>query len=49
LIRTEGPDHQRLYTVEVCLADRPIGEGQGRNKKAAEQAAASDALARMGV
>jgi ribonuclease-3 len=49
LTRTEGPDHQRLYTVEVCLADRPIGVGQGRNKKAAEQAAASEALARMGV
>lgn len=49
LIRTEGPDHQRLYTVEVRLDDRPIGVGQGRNKKAAEQAAACEALARMGA
>jgi ribonuclease III len=49
LIRTEGPDHQRLYTVEVCLAEQTIGVGQGRNKKAAEQAAAAEALAHMGV
>lgn len=49
LTRTEGPDHQRLYTVEVRLDNRTIGMGQGRNKKGAEQAAACEALARMGV
>jgi ribonuclease-3 len=49
LTRTEGPDHQRLYTVEVRLDDRTIGMGQGRNKKGAEQAAACEALARMGL
>jgi len=47
LTRTEGPDHQRLYTVEVRLDDRTIGRGQGRNKKGAEQAAACEALARL--
>lgn len=45
LTRAEGPDHQRIYSVEVRLADRPIGSGQGRSKKAAEQAAACSALA----
>lgn len=49
LTRTEGPDHQRLYTVEVRLDDRTIGIGQGRNKKGAEQAAACEALARLGI
>lgn len=49
LTRTEGPDHQRLYTVEVRLDDRTIGVGQGRNKKGAEQAAACEALARLGL
>jgi len=47
LTRTEGPDHQRIYTVEVCLADQTIGVGQGRNKKTAEQAAACEALASL--
>lgn len=47
LTRTEGPDHQRIYSVEVRLAEQPIGSGQGRSKKAAEQAAACSALARL--
>lgn len=47
LARTEGPDHQRLYTVDVRLGEQTIGSGQGRTKKRAEQAAAGEALARM--
>ncbi len=46
--RTEGPDHQRIYTVEVHFAGESIGCGQGRTKKAAEQEAASQALAALG-
>ncbi|MFA7535786.1 MAG: ribonuclease III [Desulfuromonadales bacterium] len=46
--RTEGPDHQRIYTVEVHFAGETIGCGQGRTKKAAEQEAASKALAALG-
>jgi len=47
LTGTKGPDHQRIYSVEVCIADRSIGSGQGRSKKLAEQAAACAALARL--
>jgi len=39
-----GPDHQKLFTVQVCLNGQPVGTGSGRSKKEAEQAAASDAL-----
>lgn len=49
LIRAEGPDHQRIYTVEVRFDGETIGCGRGRTKKAAEQHAAGEALARLGV
>lgn len=47
LTLTEGPDHQRVYTVEVCSEGETIGCGRGRTKKAAEQEAAREALARL--
>lgn len=40
-----GGDHERRFTVEVVFGDDVIGEGQGRSKKDAEQAAAKEALA----
>ncbi|MCL2401756.1 MAG: ribonuclease III [Oscillospiraceae bacterium] len=39
-----GPDHMKSFTVEVRLNDAPIGQGFGRSKKEAEQAAAKSAL-----
>jgi ribonuclease-3 len=47
LIHAEGPPHQRSYTVEARFRDSCIGQGQGRSKKTAEQAAARQALERM--
>jgi ribonuclease-3 len=44
VIRQEGPDHDRTFTVEVFLRNERKGFGQGKNKKEAEQAAAGDAL-----
>jgi ribonuclease-3 len=44
LVREEGPDHQKLFVVQAMLGERVIGQGSGRTKKAAEQAAAYDAL-----
>jgi ribonuclease III len=35
-----GPDHDRRYTIEIIVGDRVLGEGVGRSKKEAEQAAA---------
>src|SRR5262249_55772321 len=44
-IRSEmGPDHSKMFMVEVMVGKRTLGEGKGRNKKEAEQAAARDAL-----
>ena len=44
-IRSEmGPDHSKVFVVDVLVGRRTLGEGRGRNKKEAEQAAARDAL-----
>ena len=44
-----GPDHDKSFTVEVHLNSNVIGRGTGRSKKLAEQAAAREALALMGL
>lgn len=44
LISSEGPDHAKLFTVEVLVGNNVMGRGQGRNKKQAELNAARQAL-----
>ncbi|MBQ7187298.1 MAG: ribonuclease III [Ruminococcus sp.] len=44
-----GPDHDKHFTVQVMLNNNVIGEGTGRSKKTAEQSAAKEALALMGI
>jgi ribonuclease-3 len=44
LISSEGPDHAKLFTVEVGVGEQVLGRGQGRNKKQAELNAARQAL-----
>ncbi len=43
-IHATGPDHARVFTVEVYLGDEPIGRGDGPSKQAAAQAAAAAGL-----
>ena len=47
LVREEGPEHRRQYFVEVQLAGKPLGRGQGSTKKKAEQQAALQAINRL--
>lgn len=48
-VRAEsGPPHRRKFEVEAVVDSESIGEGVGRSKKAAEQAAAEQALKRLG-
>ncbi len=42
-----GPDHQKLFTVEVIIDGESVAHGVGLTKKAAEQAAARQALERV--
>ena len=44
-----GPDHNKRFEVEVHLNSNVIGKGIGRTKKQAEQEAAREALALMGL
>jgi len=44
LVEESGPAHQRWFRVRVVGAERTLGEGEGRSKRAAEQAAAASAL-----
>jgi len=44
LVKEEGPDHDKSFSVEVRLGEKVIGNGQGRTKKAAEQQAAYNAI-----
>lgn len=44
-----GPDHDKTFTVEVHLNSNVIGRGVGKSKKLAEQQAAKEALALMGI
>jgi ribonuclease-3 len=45
LLGTDGPDHDRLFHVEVRLGERRLGRGTGRSKLSAEMLAAKHALA----
>lgn len=49
VVKVEGPEHDKIYTVEVLLGDKVAGIGQGKNKKEAEKQAAYDALLKLGL
>jgi ribonuclease-3 len=44
LVASEGPDHDRRFHVVVRVGSQRLGEGDGRSKLEAEQAAAQNAL-----
>ena len=46
-VSSTGPDHDKSFTARVLVGGELVGEGTGRSKKAAEQAAAGDAFARL--
>jgi ribonuclease-3 len=48
LTGSTGPDHAKVFYVEVQLNGTPIGQGQGHSKKEAEQMAAKAGIAFLG-
>lgn len=44
VLKEEGPQHDRVFTVKVSVGKTLYGEGRGKNKKTAEQNAAKAAL-----
>lgn len=49
IIKEEGPEHNKLFTVEVFVNKRSLGIGKGKSKKQAEQEAAKNALNHLDV
>lgn len=47
VVSEKGPDHDRVFVIEVRHRGTTIGRGEGRSKRIAEQAAAKDALQRI--
>jgi ribonuclease-3 len=43
-VAASGPDHAKVFTVEVQVTGRTLGRGSGRSKKEAESEAASRAV-----
>ena len=48
IIGESGPDHDKLFTASVNHNGSVLGEGSGKSKKEAEQAAAKEAIGLMG-
>lgn len=44
----QGPDHAKIFSIEVELNGTAVGAGDGRSKKEAEQAAAKAAILMLG-
>lgn len=44
LVAEDGPDHNKIFVVEVLVGEKVMGNGSGSTKKAAEQEAAYHAI-----
>lgn len=44
VIATGGPAHEKWFSIEVVVGGATLGSGKGRSKRAAERAAAREAL-----
>ena len=49
VLEVEGPPHNRRFRCAAVIDGEQLGEGAGESKKAAEQEAAKQALAELGV
>jgi ribonuclease III len=47
VLKEEGPQHNRIFTVNVVIGKKEYGIGTGKNKKTAEQNAAHAALQKI--
>ncbi len=48
-VAEQGPEHKKLFTVEVHVGNKTMGTGKGANKKAAQQEAARLACQKLGI
>lgn len=48
VIKSEGPDHAKIFWMEAVAGDKNLATGSGKSKQEAEQEAAYNALEKMG-
>ena len=49
MLEVDGPPHNRRFTCAAVIDEEQVGMGNGASKKAAEQAAARQALEKLGI
>ncbi|MDP8201126.1 MAG: ribonuclease III [Candidatus Tenebribacter burtonii] len=49
ILKAEGPEHEKIFTVKVLIKDNTYGLGTGLSKKAAQQEAAKHACNKLGL
>jgi ribonuclease-3 len=49
LTQITGPDHDKIFTIEVIINGSLVGSGTGKNKKAAEMEAARNACKNLAI
>ncbi len=49
IVKQEGEEHNKFFTVEVYIAGTKFGTGSGRSKKEAETNAAKEALTKLEI
>lgn len=48
-ISMNGPEHKKIFEVEVQIADKPVSAGTGKSKQQAEKEAAINAITKLGL
>ncbi|HPL81363.1 MAG TPA: ribonuclease III [Anaerolineaceae bacterium] len=49
LLAETGPDHDRVFSIQAVVDERPLGIGKGKTKQAAEKKAAENSLKILGI
>ena len=49
LLEETGPDHDRFFSIQAVVDERPLGIGKGKTKQAAEKKAAENSLRILGI
>lgn len=48
-ISSDGPDHEKVFSIDVCVNGQVVGNGQGSSKRVAAKEAARIALKSLGL
>lgn len=49
LLEETGPDHDRIFSIQAVVDERPLGIGKGKTKQAAEKKSAENSLRILGI